>query len=239
MSSHRYERYAYSPVWEKSPEVHRANNNGPKILPSDNPNTTFTSLLRQPSTIMCCDQFHRNCVSIDNREPPIPTRQSLKIIPWWLTLSKAVLKSICMILACFPLSNELCRVWGYTQQFIAGTQTFPISKLCGLIHTTVFHKYSEQTDIRFSNTLDNSDVMGIGRLLTTDQDDTSFRIVMTLASLQQSGKLPRQPSRQNSKQGWEARTSAILVDISNCQCHHGVKSNKRRAWNISNWKEWW
>ena len=54
------------------------------------------SLLRQPSTITCCDWSDRNCGNIDNREPPTPTEQSFQRIPRWLTLSDAALKSICL-----------------------------------------------------------------------------------------------------------------------------------------------
>ena len=61
---------------EKSSEVYRRNNSGPKTLPYGTPDTS-TSLLQQPSTIMCCDWFDRNCVSIDNTETPIPTEQRL------------------------------------------------------------------------------------------------------------------------------------------------------------------
>ena len=61
----------------KKPEVYRRNNNGPKTLPCGTPDSTLTSLLRQPSTMTCCDRFDRNCVNIDRTEPLIPTEQSL------------------------------------------------------------------------------------------------------------------------------------------------------------------
>ena len=63
-------------------------------------------------------------------------------MPRWLTLSKAALKSICTIRASCPLSNALCTVWD-THRSASGTQTFPISKLGGWQHTTVFHKSSK------------------------------------------------------------------------------------------------
>ena len=66
---------------EKSSEVYKRNNNGPKTLPCGTPDTTTTSLLRQPSAITCYDRFDRNCVSIDNTENPIPTDQSLQRMP--------------------------------------------------------------------------------------------------------------------------------------------------------------
>ena len=87
----------------KSSKVYRRNNNGLKTLPCSTTDTRFTSLLRQESSTTCCDRFDRNCVNIDNTEPPIPPEQTYQRIRWWLTLLKAALKSICTILASCPL----------------------------------------------------------------------------------------------------------------------------------------
>ena len=54
------------------------------------------------------------------------------------------------------------------------------------------------TDTRRSNTLDNTDVMEIGRSLATEEDGGPFGIRVTLACLQQAGKLPRRPRRRNT-----------------------------------------
>ena len=59
----------------------RRNNKGPKTLPCSTPDATLTSLLRQPSTITCCDKFDGNSVNIDRTEPPTPTEQSLWRMP--------------------------------------------------------------------------------------------------------------------------------------------------------------
>ena len=85
-------------------EVYSIKNKGPKTLPCGTPDTTLTSLLRQPSTITCCDRFNRNCANTEKTEPPIPTEQSLFRMPRWLTLSKAGLKYICEIPASCQLS---------------------------------------------------------------------------------------------------------------------------------------
>ena len=61
----------------KNSEVYRRNDNRPKIWPCGIPDTTLTSLLRQPSTVMCCDRFDRNCVNIDNT----PSEKSLQRMP--------------------------------------------------------------------------------------------------------------------------------------------------------------
>ena len=53
---------------EKCSEVIMRNNNWPKTLQCGSLDTTLTSLLRQPSTITCCDQFDRNLVNLP---------------PWW------------------------------------------------------------------------------------------------------------------------------------------------------------
>ena len=75
-NSHQHNRSAYFPGCKKLRSVQR-NNNRPKTLPCSIPETTSTSLLRQPSTITYCDWFDRNCVSIDNTEPPIHREQSM------------------------------------------------------------------------------------------------------------------------------------------------------------------
>ena len=79
---------------------------GPKTLPCGTPDTTLTSFLRQPSTIMHCDRFHRNCVNIANTEPPIPTEQRLyrECLDGW-PYQRLHLKSIGTILACCPHYN--------------------------------------------------------------------------------------------------------------------------------------
>ena len=53
---------------------HVPHNNWLKTLLCKTPDTTLTSLLQQLSTITCSDRFDGNCVSIDKKEPPIPTK---------------------------------------------------------------------------------------------------------------------------------------------------------------------
>ena len=138
----------------------------------------------------CCDRFDRNCDNIDSTEAPIPTEQCWQRMPWWLTQSKAVLKSICTILASCPLSNAPSSVLGHTKKCITGTQTIPISKLGGWKHTTVFHESSKTNRHWRLNTLENTDVIEIGRQLATYYDGGRFGIGVTLACLQQAGKHP-------------------------------------------------
>ena len=64
-------------IFQNGKKLHRKNNNWPKTLPCGTPDKTLTSLLQQPSTITCCDRFHRNCINIYRTEPPIPTEQIL------------------------------------------------------------------------------------------------------------------------------------------------------------------
>ena len=64
------------------------NNNGPKSLPCCTPETTFTSFLRQPSTITCCDGLDRNCANIYNTEPLLPTEWTTPIE--WTTLNDPI-----------------------------------------------------------------------------------------------------------------------------------------------------
>ena len=112
--------------------------NGPNTLLCGTPNTTLTSLLRQPSTVTCCDQYDKNSVNIGN------TEQSLKKISRWLTLSKAAAEINLHDPSFLPAHSLMhFAVYGHSQKCITGSQTFPISKLCGLKHTTSFHKSSE------------------------------------------------------------------------------------------------
>ena len=67
---------------EKSSEVYRRNNNGPKTLPCGTPDTTLTSLLRQPSTITWCDRFDRNSVNIDRTKPKYDLMESKYDFDW-------------------------------------------------------------------------------------------------------------------------------------------------------------
>ena len=72
-------RSAYSPKLKRAPR-YRRNNNGPKTLPCSTHDSILTSLLLQPSTMVCCERYDSNCVqcvNIDNTQPPIPTEQSL------------------------------------------------------------------------------------------------------------------------------------------------------------------
>ena len=57
---------------------------------------------------------------------------------------------------------------------------------------------SRQADTRGSNTFDNTDVLEICRLLATENECGHLRIGVTLACLQQAGKLHRGTSRQNT-----------------------------------------
>ena len=171
---------------------------------------TLTSLLLQPSTITCWDRLDRNCVNIGSIEPPIPTEQSLFRIPWWLIQSKAALKSINTILASSPFSNTLFSV-SYTHKCIAGIQTFPISKLGGWKHTTASHKSSEVNRHLVLKHFRQYWCFGNWLVqLATEEDGGLFEIGMTLACLQQAGKLPRWTSRLNTKIRQGARTSAVL-----------------------------
>ena len=127
---------------EWSPEVYRRNNNGPKTLFCGTPDTTLTSLLLQPSVITGCDRFDRNCVNIHNTETPIHTEQSLYRIPWWLTLWKAALKSICTTLP--PAHSPMHFAVHATRTKVYHRHPDFSDKQTGwLKHTTAFHKSSE------------------------------------------------------------------------------------------------
>ena len=79
---------------------------------------------------------------IDITEPPIPLEQSLSEFPdGWpyqrLRWKKSARSYLLPILQC------TLQCMRHTQKCITGSQTFPISNLCGSKHTTAFHKSSE------------------------------------------------------------------------------------------------
>ena len=147
---------------EKSSEVYRRNNNGPKTMACGTPDTTLTSLLRHPSTKTYCDRLHKNCVSTDNTEPPIPTELSLYGIPRGSTLSKAAL-------------SRSAQSWPPARSKMHSAMY--------VTHTTAHHRYPNlsdkqtgwleahqcsinrprRTDTRCSNIFDSTGVMEIGR----------------------------------------------------------------------------
>ena len=85
-------------------------------------------------------------------------------------------------LASCRLSNTLCSVW------VSGTQTFPMSKLCGLMYTTAFHNSSDTNRYHTLKHLRPYWYYETGRKLATEEDGESFGMRMTLACLRQDGK---------------------------------------------------
>ena len=207
---------------ERSSKEYRMHNTRPKTQPCGTPDTTLTSLVRQPSTITCCNQFDKKIVSIDNTtEPPIPKEQSLWKMPWWGILSMATLKSICTILASCPLSNALCSARE--------------------AHKTASHVHinrPRRTYIRRSNTLDNTDAICYWNLSVIGNRSERW----TFRDFQQAWKLPRRTSRRNTTQKQEDTTSVLLRKRGKYpmgQCHYKGTSLIRNAWPHSTWRKRW
>ena len=123
--NHRHNRSAHFPDRKKASRCTRGATTGQKTLLCDIPDTTLTSLLRQPSTITCCDRLDINFVNVNDTEPTMPTEQSLSIMP----PSMAALKSICTILASCPLSNALftpAKVHNHRYQDLSDEQNYVI-----------------------------------------------------------------------------------------------------------------
>ena len=160
--SYHNNQSVYFPEWKKAPKCTGGYNNGPKTLPCGAPDTTLTSLLRQPFTITWCDRFDRNCVNIDSTGPPLPTEQSL-----YITLMVDPFKGSTEINQQdnSPLANLPCTLqcMGHAQKCITGIQTFPIGNR--VVGSTPQHSINRprRTDTRNSNTIDNTNVMEIGR----------------------------------------------------------------------------
>ena len=76
--SHLHNRSAYSPEWRTTPRCTYGTITGPKTLPCGTPDTTLNSLLQQPSTILCCDLFDRNCQYRQHRTSNTHTTELMK-----------------------------------------------------------------------------------------------------------------------------------------------------------------
>ena len=139
--NHRHNQSAYSPKWKKSSEVYRRNNNGTKTLPCVTPET-LTSLLRQPSTITCCDRFDIAVSIYTTQNLQYPQNRS-----YTETLMVDPIKGCAEINlydpSLLPTLQCTLQCMRHAQKSIIGTQTFPVSKLGGWKHTTAFHKSSQ------------------------------------------------------------------------------------------------
>ena len=122
----------------KSSYVYRRNNNGPKTLPCGTPDTMLISVLRQPSTITCCDRFNRNCqyrqdrTSNTHRAKLIENAQMVDPIKVCTEVNlhdPSLLPTLQCTLQCM----------GHPCQ----SRTFPLNKLGGWKHTTAVHKSSK------------------------------------------------------------------------------------------------
>ena len=122
---------------EKSSEVYRKNNNGPKTLPCGTPDMTLTSLHLQPSTITYCDRFDELCQCRQHRNSYVHrtelTQNSLMVDP-----IKGCTEINLYDPSLMPTLQCTLQCMQHTQKCITGTLTFPMSKLGGWKHTTAY-----------------------------------------------------------------------------------------------------
>ena len=144
---------------KKSSKTYSRNNNGPKTLPCVTPDTTLTSLLRQPSAITCCDRFDRNCVNIENTEPPIHT--NYREFPNFLNHIKICSEIKLHDPTLLPTLQCTSRCIGRAQRWITGSQTFSIGTLGGWSTPLRSINRPRRTGTRIRNTLDNLDELYI------------------------------------------------------------------------------
>ena len=134
---------------EKSSEVYRSNNNGHKTLPCSTSDTTLTSLLQQPSTMMCCDWFVLwsvlSCLNCQYRQDRTSNTHRAEFIE--NTQMVDPIKGCTEInlhdASLLPPLQCTLQCMGHARKCITGSQTFPISKLSGWKHTTAFYKSSK------------------------------------------------------------------------------------------------
>ena len=129
--SHQHKRSAYFPD-EKNSEGYRRKNNGPNTRPCGTPDTTLTSSLRQPSTMMCCDRFDRNCVNMDNTELQYPQSRADEECPdGWLHWNEGCTEMNLRDPRLLSTLQCILQWMVHTQKCITATQAFLISKLGG------------------------------------------------------------------------------------------------------------
>ena len=138
------------PEWETAPRCKGGNNNWPTTLSYGTPDITLTSLLRQPSTITCCNLFygnfdrqHRNSnthnAELIQNSPMVDFIKGCAEICWHYS---SLLPTIQCIFQCIE----------HAQKCITDTQTTPISNLCMWLEAS--HCVPKSSDTRRPNILD-------------------------------------------------------------------------------------
>ena len=114
-------------------------------------------------------------------------------------------------LSLLPTLQCTLQCMGLAQKCITGTQTFPISKLGGWKHTTAFRKSSKTNRHQTLKHLRQYLCYGNWSVIGNRRGRWTFRNWVTLACLQQAGKLPRRTSRRNTTLRRGAITSEVLL----------------------------
>ena len=120
---------------------------------------TPTRLLRQESTITCCDRFVRNCVNIDNTDLWYPQNRAHKKIPnGWPYQRLSWNQSERSLPPVHSLSNALCTVWDmHKSASQVKSKPFRWSNLVVWSTPLCSINHPRPTDTSHSNTLDNTD----------------------------------------------------------------------------------
>ena len=129
---------------------------------------------------------------------------------WWLTLSEAALKSICMIPASCPLSNAGCCVWDKPKSVSQVSRQIPIIKLCGWEHTTAFLKSSRTNRHQRAKHLRQYWCYGNRLVIGNSGGPWIFLNWDDIGLSPASKELPRRTRRRNTTLRLVARTSAVL-----------------------------
>ena len=120
------------------------------------------SLLLQLSTITSGDRFDRKCVNIGNTEPPIPTDQSLYIIPLMVDPVKGCTEINLYNPSLLPTHQCILQCMRHTKVHHWYPDLSDKQTGCGSTPLLSIN-CPRRTDTRRSNTLDNTDVMDVGR----------------------------------------------------------------------------
>ena len=151
--SHWHNRSAYSSEL-KNLWVYIRNNKGPKTLPCSTPDTMLTSLLLQPYTKTCCDEFDRNCVNIAAQKLQYPQNRDYTEFPDGDPINGCAEINL-YDPSLLPLSNALYSVSDMHNSASQVPRPFRWAKW--VVGSTALHSINRpwQTDTRCSNTLES------------------------------------------------------------------------------------
>ena len=138
---------------------------------------------------------------------------------------KAVLKSICTILASIPLSNEFCRVWD-TQKCITSTQSLR-------------HRHQMLKKLRQYWCYANRSVIGNGGKEWIFRNLSDIGMSHARRETTQTNRLPKHHTKTGGQNISSLKKKRKHAQFKMDQCHHNGPSLTRESWPCSIWRQSW